>query len=194
LNSKVLLGSLPQTLNGTHVLGLSLLFQGRVYSTLRSSLPHNSLTSITRACSVYAVVYKVSFLPSPELAVYHIGLTCRKRASSSRFARIVLSLSLIFPSFITFSLYSRLPEQVPAPSEMPTSSDAHARALQTATGIPAPEQPHPAAASSARSESPRPRVLRERGGRFSSHPRGQDGVRVKTRPWSPPLDAPQCHE
>jgi hypothetical protein len=39
---------------------------------------------------------------------------------------------------------------------MATSSGAYARALQTAPGMTAPEQPHPAAASSARSEPPRP--------------------------------------
>jgi hypothetical protein len=39
---------------------------------------------------------------------------------------------------------------------MPTSSSAHARALQTAPGMPAPEQHHPTAANLARSEPPRP--------------------------------------
>jgi hypothetical protein len=39
---------------------------------------------------------------------------------------------------------------------MPISSGAHERASQTATGMPAPEQPQHAAASSARSKPPRP--------------------------------------
>jgi hypothetical protein len=67
--------------------------------------------------------------------------------------------SLFFPYFALFyhlSLCSRIPEQFTAPSAMPTSSGAHARALQTAPGMSAPEQPHPAAASSVRSEPPRP--------------------------------------
>jgi hypothetical protein len=59
-------------------------------------------------------------------------------------------------TFTPCSLYSRLSEKVPAPSAMPASSGAHARALKIAAGKPAPEQSHPAAASSARSEPPCP--------------------------------------
>jgi hypothetical protein len=59
LNSELLPGSLPKTLNGTHVLGLSLLFQGR------STLPYVRQSPTTRSpLSRERVVFRQLFIQS----------------------------------------------------------------------------------------------------------------------------------
>jgi hypothetical protein len=154
-------------------LGLRLLFQGR------STLPYVRHSPTTPSpLSRERVVFRRLLIqshhsPLPSL----LGTTLVSPARRERHLPVSHGLRSLFPfPSLSFQycplfyhispLYSRLPEQVPAPSAMPTSSGAHARALQTATGIPAPEQAHPAAASSARSEQPRPIRLYE-GASFS---------------------------
>jgi hypothetical protein len=137
------------------LLGPKFTLPRKVYSPLRPSLPTitSSLSREHIACRRLFIQSRPSPLPI-FLSTTLVSAAGRERHFPFR-TDCALSFHPLLSSFIFLILpvfpNSRLPGKFTAPSAMPTSSCAHARVLQTAPGMPAPKQPHPAAASSARS-------------------------------------------
>jgi hypothetical protein len=192
LNSKLRLGSLPQTLNGTHVLGLSLLFQGRFtlpyvrhshatpssLSCERVAFRRSSIQSCIQSCPSPLPNFLSTTLVSPAGRERHLPVSHGLRS-------LFPFPSLFFPYFPLFTTF--FPLFSPSRASSGALRDAHliwcprARVADYSRNAGTRAAPPCCGEVSSLGDAP-PRVLRESGGRLSSHPRGRDGVRVKTRP------------
>jgi hypothetical protein len=130
------------------------------------------------------IVYKVSSLPSPSL----LSTTLVSPARRERHLPVSHGLRSLFPFPFLFSHYFPLFYHIspfiitfPSKSRRPPRCPPHLVLTRVCCRL-LPECRPPCCGEFSSLGATPPRVLRERGGRLSSHLRGRDGARVKTRP------------